>query len=54
MSGGFVDLTIEPPLWLLVSVIVAIITIYFINKYRKIGAEARPFILGIVIFTATC
>ncbi|HUX98237.1 MAG TPA: hypothetical protein VMV49_01670 [Candidatus Deferrimicrobium sp.] len=50
MNGGFVDLVIEPPLWFIVSAIFAIITIYFINKYKKIGAEARPFILGLVLF----
>ncbi len=50
MNGGFVDLMLEPPLWFLVSGIFAIITFYFINKYRKIGEEARPFILGIIIF----
>lgn len=48
-----INYTIEPPLWFMVSGILAIITIYFINKYIKFGKinkEARPFILGIAVF----
>lgn len=50
MTNGFVDIPLEPILWFIASGIFAVIAIYFINKYTKINEEAKPFILGWILF----
>ncbi len=50
MIGEFVDLLLEPILWLIVSGIITILAIFFILKYRKIEEEAKPFIFGLILF----
>ncbi len=48
--NGFVDPVMEPILWFIVSAVFALIAIYFIYKYTKISQEAKPFILGWILF----
>ncbi|MFX1451601.1 MAG: hypothetical protein ACFFCM_12200 [Promethearchaeota archaeon] len=47
---GFVDLTIEPILWFIVSAIFFMQGIYFMNKFLKSEKEAQPFFGGVMIF----
>ena len=53
MNGGFIDPVVEPILWLIVSVTLAGIAIYFFLLYRKVDEEAKPFILGLSLFLLT-
>ena len=46
----FVDLVMEPILWFMASAVFGLIAIYFIYKHTKIGEEAKPFILGWILF----
>ncbi|MHA1129826.1 MAG: hypothetical protein ACTSQQ_03365 [Candidatus Helarchaeota archaeon] len=48
--NGFVDPIIEPLLWFITSAVFLCILIYFIKKYFKINPEAKPFILGWILF----
>jgi len=41
---------VEPVLWFIASGVFTCIAIYFIIKYFKIGEEAKPFILGWILF----
>ncbi len=44
------DLLWEPILWFIASIVFACMAIYFIYKYFKINEEAKPFILGWIMF----
>lgn len=53
MNSGDVNIVIESSLWIIVSIIFGIITLFFVNKYRKMDKEAKPFILGLIFFIGT-
>ncbi len=48
--NGFVDPVMEPILWFITSGVFIGILIYFIVQYFKINPEAKPFILGWILF----
>ena len=50
MNSGEVNIVLESSLWIIVSIIFALITLFFVNKYRKMDKEAKPFILGLIFF----
>ncbi|HUY01605.1 MAG TPA: hypothetical protein VMV49_18725 [Candidatus Deferrimicrobium sp.] len=53
MVDKFLDPVGEPILWFMVSIIFGIVTVYFINKYRKMEASSRSFIFGVIVFAST-